>query len=245
MVASSAQTDLSIGIAPQETSMKIAVLGTGMVGQTIALRLSGLGHRVVIGTRDPQATLARTEAGSTGTPAFRDFAAAHPEIELGTFAEAAKLAELVVNATGGSGALPALRAVGADNLEGKVLIDISNPLDFSQGFPPTLFVKDTDSLAEQIQREFPATRVVKSLNTLTAELMVHPDQLGEESTVFVSGDDGAAKATVTDLLRSFGHTDVIDLGDLSSARGTEMLLPVWLRLMGALGTGKFNFKIVR
>jgi hypothetical protein len=112
--------------------------------------------------------------------------------------------------------------------------------------PPTLFVKDTDSLAEQLQRAFPATRVVKSLNTLTAHLMAHPKDLaGGDSTVFVSGDDAAAKATVTALLREFGWTDVLDLGDLSTARGTEMLLPIWLRLWGALGTPNLNFKIVR
>ncbi|QGN57919.1 NADPH-dependent F420 reductase [Nostocoides sp. HKS02] len=225
--------------------MKIAVLGTGRVGRTLAQRLSGLGHDVVIGTRDPESTLARTEADAMGTAPFRDFAAAHPEVRLGTFAEAAGHGELVVNATGGTAALPALEAAGADALRGKVLLDISNPLDFSQGFPPTLFVKDTDSLGEQIQREFPGARVVKTLNTLSADLMVHPDELGAESTVFVSGDDSDAKATAIELLHSFGHTDVIDLGDLSTARGTEMLLPIWLRLMGALGTGRFNFKIVR
>ena len=225
--------------------MKIAVLGTGTVGRAIAQRLSGLGHDVVVGTRDPESTLARSETDAMGTGPFRDFAAAHPQIRLDTFAKAAEHGELVVNATGGTAALPALQAAGADALASKVLIDISNPLDFSQGFPPTLFVKDTDSLGEQIQREFPGARVVKTLNTLGADLMVHPDQLGAESTVFVSGDDSDAKATVIELLHSFGHTDVIDLGDLSTARGTEMLLPIWLRLMGALGTGRFNFKIVR
>ena len=166
-------------------------------------------------------------------------------MRLATFADAVADAELVVNATGGAAAIPALQAAGADALAGKVVLDISNPLDFSQGFPPTLFVKDTDSLGEQIQREFPQARVVKSLNTLTAELMVRPQSLGEASSVFVSGDDDGAKAAVTELLQSFGHTDVIDLGDITTARGTEMLLPVWLRLMGALGTGMFNFKIVR
>jgi predicted dinucleotide-binding enzyme len=225
--------------------MKIAVLGTGTVGRALAQRLSGLGHDVVVGTRDPESTLARAEADAMGTAPYRDFAAAHPQVRLAAFAEAAEHGELVVNATGGAAALPALHAAGADALAGKVLIDISNPLDFSQGFPPTLFVKDTDSLGEQIQREFPDTRVVKTLTTLNADLMVHPGALGAESTVFVSGDDADAKATVTELLRSFGHTDVIDLGDLSSARGTEMLLPVWLRLMGTLGTARFNFKIVR
>ncbi len=225
--------------------MKIAVLGTGMVGQAIAARLSGLDHDVTIGTRDPQSTLARTEPDSMGNPPFSAWAAAHAEVRLATFADAAAGAELVVNATSGQGAMPALEQAGADNLAGKVLIDISNPLDFSAGLPPTLFVKDTDSLGEQIQRAFPQTRVVKTLNTLNANLMVNPRELGADSSVFVSGDDAAAKATVTELLRSFGHTDVIDLGDISTARGTEMLLSVWLRLMGALGTPAFNFKIVR
>ena len=225
--------------------MKLAVLGTGMVGQAIAARLSGLGHDVTIGTRDPRATLARTEPDGMGNPPFATWAADHTQVTLTTFADAARGAELVVNATSGFGALPALEQAGADNLAGKVLIDISNPLDFSQGFPPTLFVKDTDSLGEQIQRAFPQTHVVKTLNTLNASLMVNPKELGAESSVFVSGNDATAKATVTALLQSFGHTDVIDLGDISTARGTEMLLPVWLRLMGALGTAAFNFKIVR
>jgi 8-hydroxy-5-deazaflavin:NADPH oxidoreductase len=218
--------------------MNIAVLGTGSVGRALAGRLLELGHHVVIGTRDPEATRSRGES-------FGTWFDAHADAGLTTFAEAAAGAELVVNATSGPGALPALEAAGADNLAGKVVIDISNPLDFSAGFPPTLFVQDTDSLAEQLQRAFPQAHVVKTLNTLTAALMVNPGDLGEDSSVFVSGNDAAAKATVTELLRSFGHTDVIDLGDLSTARGTEMLLPVWLRLMGALGTPTFNFKIVR
>ena len=138
-----------------------------------------------------------------------------------------------------------LEQAGADNLAGKVLLDISNPLDFSAGFPPTLSVKDTDSLGEQVQRAFPQARVVKTLNTLTASLMVEPKSLGESSTVFVSGEDAAAKAVVVEILESFGHDDVIDLGGIETARGPEMLLPLWLRLMGALGTAHFNVKVVR
>ena len=225
--------------------MKIAVLGTGTVGQALAGRLLELGHDVVVGTRDPEATRSRGESDGMGNPPFSAWLAAHSGAALATFAEAAAAAELVVNATSGPGAIPALEQAGADNLAGTVILDISNPLDFSAGFPPTLFVKDTDSLGEQIQRTFPQARVVKSLNTLTAALMVNPKDLGQDSSVFVSGNDQAAKAMVTELLQSFGHTDVIDLGDLSTARGTEMLLPVWLRLMGALGTATFNFKIVR
>ena len=226
--------------------MRIAVLGTGSVGRAVAGRCAAIGHDVAIGTRDPHSTLARTDTDMMGTPPFGTWHADHPEIALLPFADAAARGELIVNAASGTASLEVLALAGADNLAGKVLVDISNPLDFSAGFPPTLFVKDTDSLAEQIQRAFPEARVVKTLNTLNATVMVDPATLaGGDHSIFVSGDDAAAKATVTELLRSVGWRDIIDLGDLSSARGTEMLLPIWLRLMGTLGTPAFNFKIVR
>ena len=225
--------------------MDIAVLGTGMVGQALAGGLTRIGHTVVVGTRDPDATLARTEPDGMGNPPFATWHAEHPDVTLTTYADAAAGADLVVLAGNGAAALDMLAAAGADHLAGKVLIDISNPLDFSAGFPPSLFVKDTDSLGERIQAAFPETKVVKSLNTLTAALMVDPGQLPEGTTVFVSGDDARAKATVSGILTDLGHTDVIDLGGIESARGAEMLLPLWLRLMGALGTGTFNVKVVR
>lgn len=217
--------------------MDIAVLGTGSVGRAVSARLAELGHPVLLGTRDPDATAAREGQAA--------WAATAPGVRLTTFADAAASADLVVNASGGSVTFDVLRAAGLADREGVVLLDISNPLDFSAGFPPTLTVKDTDSLAEQVQREFPRLRVVKALNTLTAELMVHPGTLPEPTTVFVCGDDADAKATVTGLLESFGHTDVLDLGDLSSARGAEMFLPLWLRIMGSLGTASFNIRVVR
>ncbi|HQR81190.1 MAG TPA: NAD(P)-binding domain-containing protein [Actinomycetota bacterium] len=225
--------------------MKIAVLGTGMVGQALAGRLADLGHEVSVGTRDPEQTRARTGPGPMGSPPFSDWLRQHPDVALLTFADAASGADLVVNATSGAAALDVLAQAREQNLAGKVLIDVSNPLDFSQGMPPTLLVKDTDSLAEQIQRTFPQARVVKTLNTMNAGLMVHPESLPETTSVFVSGDDAQAKAQVAELLRSFGHGDVIDLGDITTARGTEMVLPLWLRIMGALGTPAFNFRIVR
>lgn len=211
--------------------MQVAVLGTGTVGRAIAPRLAELGHVVRLGTRDPAATQARD--GWTDVPG----------VPLVTFAEAAAGADLVVHAGSGAAALELLAQAG--DLAGTVLLDISNPLDFSAGFPPTLAVKDTDSLGEQLQRAFPDARVVKSLNTLTAELMVHPERLPEPTSVFVSGDDAEAKRLVTDLLTELGHRDVIDLGGIETARGAEMWLPLWLRLMGALGTAEFNLKIVR
>ena len=151
--------------------MQIAVLGTGVVGRTIAAQLAALDHDVTVGTRDPQATLARTDTDAMGNPPFSGWLAEHADVRLGTFADATEQAELVVNATGGQASIPALTAAGTANLAGKVVLDIANPLDFSRGFPPSLFVKDTDSLAEQIQRAFPDARVVKALNTMTAALM--------------------------------------------------------------------------
>ena len=226
--------------------MKIAVLGTGMVGRTIAGALAGLGHDVVIGTRDPQATLARTEPDMMGAAPFAQWHAANPGISLAPFADAAAGVDLIVNATNGAGSLAALTAAGTDNLAGKVIMDISNPLDFSQGMPPSLNPVNTDSLGEQIQRTFPEARVVKTLNTMNASVMVDPARVaGGDHTVFASGNDADAKAAVTDLLKGFGHRDVIDLGDITSARGVEMLMPIWLRIWGALGTGAFNFKIAR
>ncbi|MFC4397833.1 MULTISPECIES: NADPH-dependent F420 reductase [Micrococcaceae] len=225
--------------------MKAAVLGTGMVGRTIAARLAELGHAVTLGTRDPEVTLARSEADAMGTPPFADWGNQHPAIKVAGFADAAVGAELIVNATNGGASLEVLAQAGPENLDGKIILDIANPLDFSNGMPPTLFVKDTDSLGEQIQRAFPGARVVKSLNTMNADLMARPGQLADPGTVFVSGNDAEAKAIVSGLLQDFGHQDVIDLGDITTARGTEMLLPVWLRLWGALGKPTFNFKIVR
>ncbi|MGW4518925.1 NADPH-dependent F420 reductase [Streptomyces sp. NPDC004393] len=225
--------------------MRYAVLGTGVVGRTIAAKLATLGHETVIGTRDPEATLTRTEPDSYSNPPFAQWQANHSAVRLVTFAQAAAWAEAVVNTTAGAASLEALTAAGADNLAGKVLIDIANPLDFSAGMPPSLNPVNTDSLGEQIQRSFPDTRVVKALNTMNCEVMVDPSRVPGEHDVFVSGDDTDAKKKVTELLVSFGWpaASVIDLGDIATARGTEMLLPIWLRLWGALGHADFNFHV--
>ncbi len=226
--------------------MRFGILGTGVVGKTIAARLARLGHEVMVGTRNPEKTLSRTEPDTYGNPPFGAWHAEHPEVRLGTFGEAAAHGEMVLNATAGAVSLGVLELAGEDNLNGKTLIDVANPLDFSKGMPPTLSVSNTDSLGEQIQRRFPEAKVVKTLNTMNAYLMVDPAQLSAtDHTVFVSGDNAEAKARVTDLLRSFGWSDIIDLGDITTARGAEMLLPIWLRLFGALQKPVFNFKIVR
>lgn len=224
--------------------MRIGILGSGMAGQTIGAKLAERGEDVVLGTRSPNDLGAKR---GMGAPLSEWLSRVGARGRLGTFAEAAEHGEIVINVTSGDGSLAALQMAGASALDGKILIDVANPLDFSKGMPPTLSVCNTDSLGEQIQRAFPGAKVVKTLNTMTALVMVNPAQVaGGEHDVFVSGNDAEAKARVSDLLKHwFGWRSVIDLGDISTARGTEMLLPIWLRLWGALGTPMFNFKIAR
>jgi 8-hydroxy-5-deazaflavin:NADPH oxidoreductase len=213
--------------------MRIAVIGSGVVGRTLAEAFAGQGHDVAVGTRDPEETKRREEwAGSS--------------LSLQPMETVAAEADFVVNATSGSASLEALGRVGSGHLSGKVLLDVSNPLDFGSGFPPTLTVKDTDSVAEQIQRAFPAARVVKSLNTVTASVMVDPGSVGEgDTSIFVAADDASARAETRSLLEGLGWRDVIELDGLQNARGLEMWVSLWVRLMGTLGTPVFNIKVVR
>jgi len=215
--------------------MQIAVLGTGIVGETLADKLVAVGHDVFMGSR------------TTGNAKAVAWAARHEaRAGHGTFADAAALGDVVVNATSGMASLAVLEAAGASNLDGKVLVDVSNPLDFSNGFPPSLSVCNTDSLGEQIQRAFPNARVVKALNTVTAAVMVDPGQLAGVSDLFIAGDDGDAKAVVVGLLGQFGwpESHVRDLGGITAARGTEMYLPLWLNVIAAVGTPTFNITLV-
>jgi 8-hydroxy-5-deazaflavin:NADPH oxidoreductase len=216
--------------------MRIAVLGTGMVGQALATKLVELGHEVMMGSRQAGNEKAVAWAGGAGDRA-----------DQGSFADAAGFGELVVHCTAGMHSLAALGEAGVGNLAGKVLIDIANPLDFSGGFPPTLAVCNTDSLGEQIQSTFPDTKVVKALNTMNCEVMVDPGRLPGEHVVFVCGEDAGAKRQVCDLLESFGWTPdrIVDLGGIRAARGVEMYLPLWLSLMGAVGGPNFNVALLR
>lgn len=213
--------------------MNIGVLGSGMVGQAIAQKLAQAGHVVMVGTRNPQK--------------LAEFVAQNPAVKTGSFHETAAFGEMVFNATKGDASLEVLKAAGAEALKGKTLIDIANPLDFSHGMPPTLFVGNTDSLAEQLQRAFPETHVVKALNTMTAALMVDPASLaGGDHTLFICGDDAGAKAGAAALFaEAFGWRDILDIGDLTGARATEALLPLWVRLYMKFGTGNLQFKVVR
>lgn len=213
--------------------MRYGVLGTGMVGLAISNRLAELGHEVMIGTRDPSKSSDKLKSKNEA-------------VLIGTFAEAAAFGDILFSVTLGSVSVDVLKAAGESNLNGKALVDVSNPLDFSKGMPPTLFVTNTDSLGEQIQRAFPKLKVVKALNTMSAPIMVNPKQVaGGDHDLFICGDDASAKASVIGVLNEFGWVNIHDLGDITNSRALEALLPIWVRLYGKLGTGMFNFKVVR
>ena len=214
--------------------MKIAVFGTGMVGVTIANKLIASGHEVTMGSR------------AEANPKALAWAQGHAQrAHHGTYALAASDAELIFNCTNGAGSLEALTSASTQ-LEGKLVLDLSNPLDFAHGMPPSLFVSNTDSLGEQLQRALPKTRIIKTLNTITCELMVNPSRLGHtQHSVFLCGDDAQARSFVheTVLKDWFGWTHIIDLGDITGSRAMESYLPMWLRLWGALGTANFNISV--
>jgi 8-hydroxy-5-deazaflavin:NADPH oxidoreductase len=216
--------------------MRIGVLGTGVVGQTLASAWIAGGHEVMLGSRttdNEAATAWATGGGETATN--------------GTFVDAATHGEVVVNCTPGEVTLSILADIGADVLSGKVLIDVANALDFSEGFPPTLSIVNIDSLGERVQRALPTTRVVKALNTMTAAVMADPARLDGRHDLFIAGDDEQAKRFVRSMLAEFGWSDddIHDLGGIEAARGTEMYLPLWLRLMTTLGSAEFNIHVVQ
>jgi 8-hydroxy-5-deazaflavin:NADPH oxidoreductase len=216
--------------------MNIAVLGTGNVGETIGSKLVLLGHTVMMGSRT-----SNNEKGKA-------FIAKHSgKAQLGTFEDAAKFGQIIFNCTSGVGTMEALKLAGENYLSGKVLIDVANPLDFSNGMPPSLSIVNTNSLGEEIQKAYPKTKVVKALNTMWCGLMVNPSLInGGDHNTFISGNDLAAKEKVKEILKSFGWADenIIDVGDITKARGLEMYLLLWLSIYGARKSGSFNIKIV-
>ena len=223
--------------------MRIAVLGTGMVGQAHAERLAELGHKVTIGTRDVKEALGRMEAGRM-TEAFGVWVRDHKNVQVAAFSDAAKNGELVINALSGQAALKVLKSLRPE-LAGRLLIDISNPLDFSTG-ELRLTVSNDNSLGEQIQKALPKTKVVKAFNTMNTSVQVDPASVaGGDHHLFIAGDDKKAKTEVEKLAKSYGWKNIMDLGGIKSSRGMEMILPIWLNLFGVLGTANFNFKITK
>jgi len=228
--------------------MDVGIIGSGTVAQIVAGKLLELGHGVTLSSRDPSKAKDRGEWGTL--PSADDFAAAQREqghhAAAGSFAAAAAAGEFIINATPGEFSLAALKAAGARNLDGKILVDLANPLDFSHGMPPSLLFCNNDSLGERIQAAFPGALVVKTLNTVNANVMIDPAQFPDVTTLFVAGNDQNAKDWIRDNLLAgcFGWRHVLDLGDITASRGLEMWMPLWLRLWGATGTGALNIKVV-
>jgi 8-hydroxy-5-deazaflavin:NADPH oxidoreductase len=217
--------------------MKIGILGTGMVGQAIATKMIQLGHTVMMGSRSGKHEKAEAWIAANG-----------PSASQGTFAETASFGEIIFNCTKGEITLEVIKQAGAENLKGKILADVTNPLDFSKGMPPTLLIVNDNSLGEEIQKALPETHVVKTLNTMTAPVMVNPSLVnGGDHSVFLSGNSKEAKAKVGALLQEIGwkENNIIDLGDITTARGSEQLLPIWVRLYAVMGSPMFQFKIVK
>lgn len=224
--------------------MKIAILGTGGVGQAFATRLTGLGHQVCLGTRNVSNTLEKTGNGS-----MAEFLEKNPGVKLDTFAGAAAFGELIINVSKGANTHDVINGAGLANLAGKIIIDISNPLDFSKGMPPSLIPEfsNTNSLGEEIQKMVPTAKVVKTLNTMWNGLMLNPNMLADGNHInYICGNDEEAKKEVIKLLNSFGwkNENLLDLGDITAARATEATLPIWLRVYGAKQSGAFNFRII-
>jgi predicted dinucleotide-binding enzyme len=229
--------------------MKIGIIGTGTVGQTLAAKLSSNGHEVMIGTRNVEEKLKSTEKDQYGNPSFSEWYNSMSNMKIGSFAETAAWAEVVISATKGSQSISALQLAGKDNLSGKIIIDINNPLDFSNGMPPTLIpsLTNTNSLGEEIQKEFPEAKVVKTLNTMWCGIMVNPSMINNgEHYNFICGNDNDAKTIVRKILNDLGWKDdkTLDLGEITSSRATEAILPIWIRIMMIKGNGAFNFNIV-
>lgn len=229
--------------------MKITIFGTGMVGQNLATALVGKGHSVTVGTRDVKKSLATSDANAFGMPAFGTWHKSNPQIQVARFADAAASSELLINATSGAVIIDILQDVPKQNFDNKIMIDAANALDFSKGMPPRVSITDTAgaSVGERLQAAFPTLRIVKALNTISAFDMLNPTAVaGGDSTLFMCGNDAAAKVTVLELLRSYGWKDVLDLGDISNSGAMELMMPIWLRVWGKLGqTTVFNYKIVR
>jgi predicted dinucleotide-binding enzyme len=214
--------------------MKIGILGTGMVGEALGTRFVQLGYQVKMGSRSASNESATKWAAKNGVNA-----------STGTFADAAAFGEISFLCLKGEVEMDVVRSVGPGPFDSKIVVDVSNPLDFSRGMPPSLSICNTNSLGEEVQKALPSAKVVKALNIVNCDIMVDPGKAGEQPTMMTCGNDIAAKSRVYGLLTELGWKDIIDLGDITKARGSEMLLPLWLNLMQTLGHAHFGFKVVR
>lgn len=212
--------------------MKVGILGSGEVGQALGLGFAGRGYNVMMGSRTPKSARLMAWAKKAGAKATA-----------GSFAKAAEFGDILLIATLGSATEEAIDFAGVENFDGKLVIDVTNPLDFSRGMPPGLFVGVTDSLGERIQRRLPNAKVVKGFNTIPHSQMVHPTY--EKAEMLICGYDVVAKRKVTGILKEFGWKGSIDCGGIDAARWLEALVPLWTRVGTALDTWNHAFVVDR
>ncbi|MEV5961496.1 NAD(P)-binding domain-containing protein [Kribbella sp. NPDC051952] len=212
----------------------VGVLGTGQVGLTLAGRLAALGYTVTVG--------ARTSDSASLHPA-----AELPGVRTGSFADAARAADLIINATNGMHSQAALGLAGEEALADKTILDVSNALEPVEGGFPRPIATTDDSVGQRLQAAFPRSRVVKSLCTMNCKVMADPSLVPGDHVVFLSGDDQTAKSEVQDLLAAMGWRPVqmIDLGGIDTAAGQELLMSIWMRVTIARGPDapRFNWAI--
>jgi 8-hydroxy-5-deazaflavin:NADPH oxidoreductase len=215
---------------------KIGILGTGMVGNTMGTRLIEMGYEVKMGSRSANNKVAADWVSGKGSKA-----------SAGTFAEAAAFGEVVFICLKGDAVIPVIKSIDPALFNGKIVIDISNPLDFSKGMPPSLLsgLENTNSLGEEVQKTLPGAKVVKTLNIVNTQIMVTPDKLKPQASMFVAGNDEEARKVVTELLKAFGWQDIHDLGDITAARAMEMMLPIWVRILVTTNNPHFGFRLVK
>ena len=213
--------------------MRIGILGSGRVGQALGVGFAGLEHEVMIASRNPRQEKVKLWLEQTGRGT-----------SAGTFAEVARFAELAVLATSWDGTESAIRLAGPQNLAGKIVIDVINPLDYSTGGPPQLAIGHTNSAGEEIQRRLADSFVVKAFNAVGLEHMVNPQFPGGPPDMFICGNDAQAKQTVTDILHDFGWS-VVDLGGIELSRYLEPLAMIWIVQTVNTGNRNHAFKLLR
>ena len=212
---------------------RIGVLGSGTVGKVLAAGFASRGHDVMIGTRDPD------------KPELQEWLAGEGSgVKAGGFAQTAAHGNLLVLAVFGDAAEQAIAQAGPESFAGKVVIDTTNPLDFSRGFPPKLSISGEDSLGERVQRAIPQARVVKAFNTIGNPYYVDPSFSEGKPTMLIAGNDEAAKQTVADVLHDFGWPEPVDLGGIESSRELEAICIAWVKIGGRRGAWDHGFALL-
>lgn len=225
--------------------MKIGIFGTGSVGRALAEKLTSLENEVMIGTRNVDKTMAKTEPDILGTPPYKEWQTENQHIKLGTFAEVAAFGEVIILSTFGDATKSAIDLAGKEKFAGKTVIDMTNPLDVSSGIPPKFTGAIGNSLGEQIQRHIPEANVVKTFNSASVHIMIDPKRQEGEPTLFIAGNGSEAKKIATEIAQSFGWTDIIDFGDISESFWLETLGMTWIYYAFKNQSWSHAFKLFR